>query len=220
MSVKRKRTSSKGGPTTKRIKYSSSYTGYYGRVSKKGGEAKFFETDVSLTPTTSGVIQNSINLIPQGVTESTRVGRKCTITKIGLRGVAEIFGDATAGANQWRIIVYLDKQANGAAAGVTDILESADDKAFNNLSNSQRFVTLKDWYFRTEAGAYDGTDYNPYGRALKWHKKCSIPLEFSSTTGAITELRSNNIGILAIMEQASPGTVRLSLAARIRFTDN
>ena len=34
-----------------------------------------------------------------------------------------------------RFILHLDRQANRAAAAVTDILESADHFSFNNLSN-------------------------------------------------------------------------------------
>lgn len=192
---------------------------YSGRISRRGGEKKFFETTVALNPTATGVIEPSLNLIPQGVTESTRIGRKCVITKISLRGAALTLNDTGQGSEIWRIIVYLDKQANGAAATVADILQAADEKAFNNLANSQRFVTVKEWYFRTIATAFDGTNYNQYGKVLKWNHKCNIPLEFSSTTGAITELRSNNIGILAVVGNAT-GTTALNLTSRVRFSDN
>ena len=43
-----------------------------------------------------------------------------------------------------RVMLYHDKQANGATAAVLDILESADYQSFNNLVNSGRFRILMD----------------------------------------------------------------------------
>lgn len=48
-----------------------------------------------------------------------------------------------------------------------------------------------------------------------FYKKCNVPLEFSSTTGAITEIRSNNIGVLLI---SAEGTAKFDSSIRIRFT--
>ncbi len=201
--------------------------GYYGRYAN-GGEKKFFDTTrASFTPAIAGTIANlSLNLIPQGVTESDRVGRKCTISKIMIRG--ELTQNTTSTAADTssiiRVIVYLDKQTNGATAAVLDILETAVEASFNNLSNSKRFKILSDQRHSLASPSGSGrgtTDTLSYGEMMIpyfWvKKKCNIPIEFSSTTGAIGEVRSNNIGVLVIQ---SPGAVNnFSYTARVRFTD-
>ena len=52
--------------------------------------------------------------------------------------------NSSAASNLVRIIVYLDRQCNGAAAGVTDLLESASYLSFRNLANQSRFKFLYD----------------------------------------------------------------------------
>ncbi len=198
--------------------------GYYGRYAN-GGEKKFFDTvRAGFTPSATGTIANlSLNLIPQGVTENSRVGRKCTITKIMIRG--ELTANTTATVANTssiiRVIIYLDKQANGATAAVLDILETADEASFNNLSNSKRFKVLSDQRHPMicPSGAGNGTTQE-FGESITpyfWvKKKCSMPIEFSSTTGAITEIRSNNIGVLCIQTTAN---ANISYTARVRFSD-
>lgn len=202
-------------------------TGYYGRYNVAGGgEKKFFDTAYNgVAFATTGTITTSVNLIPQGVTESTRVGRKCVITSINIKGMILLPSstDVDNASDIARVIVYLDKQANGAAASVTDILETASFSSYLNLANSQRFKILSNQVFSLNscAGGYDGTNITSFAvlRDYSFSKKCNLPLEFSNTTGAITELRSNNIGMLLISATTGVGT-SLFATARVRFSDN
>ena len=121
-----------------------------------------------------------------------------------------------------RMIMYLDKQANGAAAAVTDILESADWQSFNNLSNSGRFITLMDKsvILNYQNLASDGggvVSSTNTAREGAFYKMCNIPLEFSATTGAMGEIRSNNIGVLLI---SANGQAKFESKIRLRFSDN
>lgn len=198
---------------------------YVGRRAVSG-ELKFFDTThAQATVATAGAITNaSLNLIPQGVTESNRVGRKCTIKKIHFRGEVRMPDSSTSGttADRMRMIVYVDKQANGATAAVTDILETANIDAFRDLSNTGRFTVLydvtEDVYSPSGSGrgTTDTLAFGEMKKTLRHDIECSYPLEFSSTAGALTELRSNNVGVLAISEA---GVVTLQYTARIRFTD-
>ncbi len=106
-------------------------------------ELKFFETQVNVSPVAStGTIpvSGSVVKIPQGTEENERIGRKCTIKSIHCRYQAELRGASNSSlqSDVLRIIMYLDKQANGAAAAVSDISETATWQTFNNLSNSGR----------------------------------------------------------------------------------
>lgn len=201
--------------------------GYYGRYAGKSGELKFFDRNAdNAAIATAGVIIDSINLIPQGVTESTRVGRKCTLKSIHWHyqmdlPEADAVGTPAPGDTA-RLIVYLDKQANGATAAVTDILESASWQSFYNLSNSSRFVILID---KTHSMNYSSLASDGAGvvssaerrQEWNWNKRCSIPVEFSDVTGAITEVRSNNVGILLI---SSAAVIGITSKLRVRFSDS
>ncbi len=188
------------------------------------GELKFHDVDLDdALVSSTGTITNSINLIAQGVTESTRVGRKCSIMSINWRYNIELPETTaeTKTTDTARILLYLDKQANGATATVTGILESADYQSFNNLSNKGRFRTLMD---RTHdlsvpAGGSSAAGVNEFGGVSESHtffKKCNIPIEFDSTAGAITEIRSNNIGVLLI---GKSGNVVFESKFCLRFSD-
>ncbi len=202
--------------------------GYYGRYNTPGGagELKFFETAIDdAVVVGAGAVSPSVNLIPQGVTESTRVGRKCTLKALMWRGnvtLPEQDAQTTPQSGDVvRLMVILDKQANGAVFTVTDILETADWQSFNNLANSSRFRVLMDRLITLnyQGLASDGAgvvSQANYVLPFTFFKKCNIPLEFSSTTGAIGEIRSNNVTILAI---TSGGIAGLGSNFRVRFAD-
>ncbi len=205
-------------------------SGYYGRYNTgaggTGGELKFFDTTATFaTVAAAGEINASLNLVPQGVTESDRIGRKMTIKRLDITGdiiMGPLAGSATGSFDRVRVIVYLDKQANGATAAVTDILETADILSYRNLANSGRFVVLSDkiqnMVLTAGGGDVGGADSNfpAVIKTYKMGKSCNIPVEFSATTGAITEVRSNNIGMLAIAETNLVSAFKFN--ARIRFS--
>ncbi len=191
------------------------------------GELKFHDIDVDHTAAniSAGVILNSgsINLIVQGISESQRIGRKCTIKKIGWRGLITRIADASSVLPvpmTTRIMLVLDKQANGATAAVTDVLETANYQSFNNLSNKGRFVVYSDQthVMNSVNGAGNGTanDASAVQKEFTFFKKVDIPLEFSAAAGAITELRSNNLFVLMI-SSASQGVIGLDSKVRLRF---
>ncbi len=200
--------------------------GYYGRYAHKGGELKFHDVDLDdPVVATGGVVTASVNLIAQGVGESQRVGRKCTIKSIQWRYrslVPEVDAAADPAALEaLRIIMYVDKQANGATAAVTDLYESGDLHAFRNLSNTSRFTILCDKivelnYMTLASDSANVVSQGTVSYEGVFYKKCNIPLEFDAATGAITEIRSNNIGVLIISNSGIGG---FNSKIRLRFSD-
>ncbi len=205
--------------------------GYYGRYAYGGrrGELKFHDIAVDDgVVAVGGTIQNtgSVNLIAQGVTESERVGRKCTVKSISWRwrvnlptqdaGALPITGDTV------RMILYQDKQCNGATTATAEILEIDDWQSFLNLSNSQRFVIHCDKLITINYNslASDGAGVvSSNAQRLNGviYKKVNIPLEFSAAVGAITEIKSNNLGVLLVGEAGIAG---FGSHMRLRFSDN
>jgi len=201
--------------------------GYYGRYAGAGGELKFFDsTHTDAVIAAGGVIFPSLNIIAQGTTESERIGRKSTLRNISWVGkvsMPEVEAAATPGPfDRIRLIMYLDKQTNGAAATQAQILEDTTFDSFRNLANGGRFTILMDkkivLNYATLASAGAGSyAHTAYIRAFEFHKKCSIPIEWDSTTGAVSEMRTNNIGILLMCENGIAGIVS---QARVRYSDN
>lgn len=201
--------------------------GFYGRFPPNGGELKFHDVTVDdAVVAAGGVITDSINKIAQGVTESQRVGRKCTIKSINWRyrvSLPEV--DALATPSQGdtiRVILYIDKQCNGATIANTDLMETANWQTFRNLSNSGRFTILcdKQHVMNYATLASDGAGVvssAEVARDFTFYKKCDLPIEFNATTGAITEIRSNNLGVMLL---TANGTCSFFSQFRLRFSDN
>ncbi len=217
--------SRQSGSTTVVIPGITRRSGFYGRYTPGQGELKFHDIAVTdAVVAVNGTIQNtgSVNLIAQGTGESQRIGRKCVIKSINWRFELDIPAVANAtGSDTVRVMFYLDKQANGVTASATDILATDNFQSFNNLANSGRFRILLDrtYVLNHSGGAGDGTtnDALPYHVSDTFFKKCNIPLEFSSTAGAITELRSNNLGVLLL---GRGGVAGFNSILRLRFQDS
>lgn len=219
-----------GGPAAPGMRYS----GYQTSRSRKGngkyravntGELKFHDIavdDASIAQL--GIIQNAgtINIIPQGTTDITRIGRKVTIKSISWRYQLEIPANATAGLTDTvRMIMYLDKQCNKATASSTDILETDDYQSFRNLTNTGRFQILHDetYTLTPPSAAGNGTANDNAGVQVNvaWYKKCNITIEWTGTTGVINTCTSNN---LCVMTVAKTGAIMaLESNVRLRFSD-
>jgi len=192
----------------KRPKVIPGYTrtgGFYkfARGSRSGfkAEVKFFDTDLDFLfdQTAEVPATGQLALIPQGDTQSTRDGRQATIKSLQLRAIMTYAPAAsTAGTTDCWLWLVLDTQTNGAAAAITDVFTSnaAWDNMIN-LSNSDRFKILKKWKFHFQSQAGVSGAYQQVTKPLEYYKKCNIPMQWSSTTGAITEIRSNNIFLMA-----------------------
>ncbi len=92
-------------------------------------EKKFKDTVVAdAVVSATGFISTSLNLVVQGVDEEERIGRKIIIRSISAR--FEVFLPSLSniadldGGDVVRIMIFIDKQANGAMPSVTDILET------------------------------------------------------------------------------------------------
>lgn len=208
-------------------------SGYYGRYTRGAQlrrlrrglhiEKKFFDTTqtFAVDATAEVVATGQLCLIPQGVTESTRVGRTCQVKslQIHMNGIY-VPGADTVGSTTIYIALVLDKQCNGAAAAVTDILTGTNmTTALVNMANSDRFRIIRRWTKCMQAGAGVSGAFGRDAWQIDDFIKLNFQLEFSSTTGAITELKSNNLFIIAGSDQTTDDEVTFSGTARLRFTD-
>ncbi len=191
-------------------------------------ELKFFDVSFSdAIVATGGTVVDSLNEIPQGVTESTRIGRKCTVHSVYCKfqvTLPEVDAATTPAQKETiRVIIYVDHQCNGATiavSGASGFLQAADFLSFRELTNGKRFTTLMDrtyaMNYQTSLGTGADGDYAAVSVYDTLFKKVNIPLEFSAAAGAITEIRTNNIGFLAISQTGQGGFLG---NLRLRFSD-
>ncbi len=200
-----------------------------------GAELKFHDIDwdEAAADQSAGVISNasSLVLIGQGITESTRIGRKAVIKSIGWRGnfnLAESAGTTLSVAMTTRLLLVLDTQCNGAAPTVTGdngLLASANYQSFNDLTNKGRFRVLMDKVFvlNPQASAGNGTanDTANAQTNFSFFKKVDIPIEYSGTANPsiIDEVRTNNIFGILITDTANT-EISLDSKFRFRFSDS
>lgn len=188
-------------------------------------ELKYLDTALSfLCDATAEVPATGlVNLIPQGDTQSTRDGYKCTVTSIRMTGVLEHTPPATTdtGTAVAKIYLVLDTQCNGAAPAVTDVLTGTDIRtSLPSIENSERFKILKEWKYSFNAAAGAPAQYSSTTQWLKYYRKCNIPLSFTGTDGSITTIRTNNIFLIAGGNAAADDEVAFLGTCRLRFSDN
>jgi len=194
--------------------------GAYKRSLPGSAEKKYLDTTITNSAdVTSGTVLSSLNLVPQGTTDVTRIGNKITATNINIHGIATLDSSLTAPtAANFRVIVFIDYQANGATAAVTDILKTASIVSFRNMDQVDRFKILEDFVIRLTPGVIGSIASDNCNMRWAVNKKVNIPIHFSSTTGAITELKSNNIGLLFIADSALVNVTTLGIA-RVKYID-
>lgn len=194
---------------------------------KKGDfpELKFKDTTKAATTSAAAgsIFNDTLCGLAEGNTDQTRIGNKVTAKSIMLRGAVQL-GAATSTANAMdivRILVYLDKQANGATAAVTDILAAADYNAFNNLDNSDRFRTLAEHSVTVVcpgvvASGAAFTSMAQLSQPFFMKAKLNLAMKYKANNGTILDLAGANIGVLVISRN---GLATVEYIARFKYTD-
>jgi len=197
--------------------------GFYGRFGTGRGsraqiEKKFFDTAYNFTADQTLENRGSAALIPQGATQSTRVGYKCIAKSIQWRGVAVLPAGATGNDDVYLYIVQ-DTQTNGAAAAATDVWTSAAAATMlRNIENGDRFKILHKTCISLNANAGVAAAFDGDQKVFEGFLKLNIPLQFNGATGAITEMKTNNITVFC-GSVSSDDVISVSMFTRIRYTD-
>lgn len=194
-------------------------SGAYRRSVPGSVEKKYLDTAIAWTGDNSTGMVQSICLIAQGTTDQTRIGTKLIVRNINIRWWATLDSQTTGPNGQLvRLMVVQDLQANGAQAAVTDVLKSANQSAFRNLDNDERFKVLYDKWQTINPTAQNAATSSALNvsQLKKVNKKCYIPIVISSTTNDIANVKSNNIFVLGI---ATGAVSNISAQCRIKFTD-
>lgn len=225
--------------------------GRYNRCCRPS-ELKYLDTahSMSIDPTdlSRNEVFQELCKVPIGTGPNDRIGQSITIKSVGIN--YSVWMPAQTGipiiavqSHQVRLILVQDKQTNSTGMSAEDLLQDAGSptdpsaQAFRRLTNSGRFNVLADVRHNLN---YDGVAYHggnvatpPATNGLVgtaqtltsgtiW-KDCNIKIEYGAGgTGAITEIKSNNLSWVMLLETlpiAGTGGVSLIMQARVRYED-
>lgn len=204
----------------------SGYTrrsGFYGRFGTGRGrraqiEKKFWDVSTPFTMDTTPEVVTSLNLIPQGASQSQRVGYKCVIKSIQWRMVASLPAGANGSDDVWLWIVQ-DTQTNGALAAASDVWTgNVAGTMLRNIMNGDRFKVLAKIKICLDAGAGVAGAFDGDVESVEGFLKVNIPLVFNGATGAITEVKSNGL-LLFAGSNVTDDVITVVGNIRLRYTD-
>ncbi len=183
-------------------------------------ELKYFDTSLVDVPNTVSLI-NTLNPVPRGTTLTNRIGRKIYIRSLHVFYTITLQSTAVLAdmANEVRILIVVDKQTNGAAAVIADVLETATTRSFHNLDHSSRFDYIWDKRFALTTVASGGTNSHESTQCGKIFKKFKRPIvvEFEEPgTGVLSTITTHNLLCFLV---STRGNAEVDIKFRIRYTD-
>jgi len=187
-------------------------------------ELKVFDTTLSFNFDATGEVPATGQLcfIQTGDTLTNRDGAVVQVKSLQIRGTLNFApGAAATAAALVTLFIVLDRQANGAAAAVTDVLTGTNmNTDLPNVPNQYRFKTLRRMQFTLNSQAGVTTAFNNVNIGIDEYIQFKKPIElrYTASAGAITDLASNNIFLMAGSNSAQDDTVAFSGIARLRFT--
>lgn len=190
-------------------------------------EMKSLDAVLSITSTSSAAqLIGQFLAVSTGTAADQRIGKNITLKKICIRGNISYFPNISYnGQPTYDMWLVLDTQTNGALPTVLDVFDNLFAwLAFPNIMNTSRFIILKHWSLSQNLQAIYAAA--PAITALHWKidEEIDLPnvkMTYSGTTGAITEIKSNNLLVIAGGFVYSPGGDSYELDATVRtyFTD-
>lgn len=182
-----------------------------------GKEKKFVDTNTNTLITAGQATATGpvlLNPIAQGTDAIMHTGREITMTSVYWQFFLSLAA-TSAGSSPIRMLIVYDKQCNGVAPTIAQILAADQLNSPNNLDNRDRFITLVD-----EIVECCGTG-GPQSFMRKGYRKISLPVVFNATTTAtITAIQSGSVTAWFYQDgQIITANPVSNLYTRIRFDD-
>ena len=177
-------------------------------------ELKAVDTTINQVADTTGAV-TLLNGIARGDDINERVGRRVRLASLQA-SIVNYVTPATGIDQTHRCLIVYDKQSNGVAPAITDVLVSASTVAMPNLDNRQRFVILYDKLMHLNAAAEPGSMV-----AFKINKRLPYGVQFNSgDAGTVADIQTGGLFFITIGSIAAGGTAgTFSGRVRVRYTD-
>nr|WAE42769.1 MAG: capsid protein [Cressdnaviricota sp.] len=146
------------------------------------------------------VLDCSLNKVLQGTTKNERVGNKFRIHAI--RGKLTFFIPAasTIGGDIVRMIIFQDKQCNGVASTVADVLEWANINSFQAMDYVDQIKILFDetHEMNPDTSTVAGKNSIQYFKECHFSLKLNAEIHYNAILAALGGIISNNFNMLLI----------------------
>jgi len=162
--------------------------------------------------------------LPQGTSANDRVGLSICIRSIEIR-LLVYKANADVAVDNFHLFVMLDTQCNGQWPIYSDVFQNQINSPgmgtdLFNLTNGSRFRILHHFDIPADSNGSDDSVGPGFFMNVAIQRSvvlaCEIPIVYNGPTGAINEIRSNN---LFFIYGTLYNSVGLEAACRIRFTD-
>lgn len=180
-------------------------------------EFKAVDVDVTRPAVTTTHLFNLLNGLTKGTDINQRVGNSIKMVSIDV-GVLVTRNTATTTNNYIRCAIILDKSPNGVAMTAAEMYAASAANPIlspRNLSNRNRFVTLKDWV----------VDVGNAGNRPSVHMKKFRKLQLHTTyntgnAGTIADITENAIYFVCVSDTTGLNLPQVTFYSRIRYLDN
>lgn len=182
---------------------------------------------------TPALLTNGFLDVAAGTTDNTRIGNLICVKNFNFKGHIEYNWGAVLGdAARARVVFFWDLQANGAVAQWGNIFKDPANggatlgtmgrmgvNAFRNLDEVARFKIIKDktFYYNPKGVMQTGFPLDAaFPVKVSW--KGDMPVHYSGITGGISEMRSENLSVIAWGDTAD-SAFQFYGCGRTKFTD-
>lgn len=182
------------------------------------GGMEFKSIDVgTVSPTAVDTTGAMILLNPctRGDDIQKRTGYRILMRSIQLKGYNYV--TTSTGTDQiHRIMLVLDKQPNGAAFTIPQLLTSTSELGIRNLEYRNRFRVLYDRRLVLNASGESGSR-----KVWEIYRRFRIPVVFNaSTTSTVSDIMENSLYLIVIGSNTAGNTAgSMQYVSRIRFND-
>jgi hypothetical protein len=179
-------------------------------------EVKTISNTISQAADLTGAL-SLLNGVGPGTSGTQRLGQKISLTQ--LEYSLALASTPTTGLDQvQRLIIFLDRQTNGAAPTITDVLVSASPYAMFNVGNATRFRILVDETKSINAST-ESDSIVVTGHVRKPLRTTQV---FNTGVSAdVTDIVSGSIYLLTIGSLTAGATAgSVTGRTRLSFTDN
>lgn len=186
------------------------------RCMQRLAEKKHLSTAISHNPIAAAGSLDTGVVMSQGTSATTRTGNQVHISEISVEGLH--FLATNVAADDARFIIGWDRQPDGAALTVAQVLEAANPQSVYNrdlVKAGGRVTILYDKHVglnQPNAGAAIGGSLMP----LRFRKKVDTVVYYQSNAGTISDLLKNNLFVLQI---STNGIIQFTGNIQVCFTD-
>ena len=184
-------------------------------------ELGFIDGFVNGSLTTIGSIHH-VNIIPNGTSASSRVGKKVTMKYIQMRGIA--YNGSTSLFTNCAFVLVYDIRPGTTLPSITDILNSSSPFSMNNDSNNGRFKILhrEDFSLIGNSSSVSGANLTPsFIKNMAQFQELNKKTEYGNTgTGAIGDVALGGLYMMFIGDQVGTAGATCAINYRIRYQDD